>query len=84
MKPTERVFFEAEPNSSFCLRCELLGENVPEAMNYDILSKDTFRDFIRSRDELSASGNDGISSSIMKTGGPKAVKLMRHIIKATI
>jgi hypothetical protein len=49
-----------------------------------MLSDHNVRDAFWSRYEESASGNDGISEGIMKTGGLQAVKFMRYIITATI
>jgi hypothetical protein len=49
-----------------------------------MLSEDNIRDVIRSRDDLSACGNDGINYQIMKAADPEGVRFMRTIIKATI
>jgi hypothetical protein len=62
----------------------LPDEDIPEAMKDCMPSEDNIRDVIRSRDELSACGNDRISYRIMKAEGPEAMKFMRYIIKATI
>jgi hypothetical protein len=83
-KPTERAFYEAEPDSPFYLHRKLPDENVLEAMKDYMLSEDNIRDVIMSRDKLSASGNDGISYRIMKARDPEAVKFMICIIKVTI
>jgi hypothetical protein len=49
-----------------------------------MLSTENSSVIIRSRDELNACGNDGISYKIIKAAGPEAVKFMKRIIKATI
>jgi hypothetical protein len=49
-----------------------------------MLSTANIQAVIRSRDELSACGNDDISYKIMKAPGPETVKFMKWIIKATI
>jgi hypothetical protein len=81
---TERIFYQAELDSPFSLHYKLLDENVIEAMKDSTLAENNIRDVIRSRDELSASGNDGVSHKITKARGAEAVKFMRYIIKATI
>jgi hypothetical protein len=82
--PTERVFYEAEPDSPFYLHRKFPDEKVSEAMKDFLLSENNIRDVIRSRDELSASDNDRISYRIMKARDPEVVKFMRYIIKTTI
>jgi hypothetical protein len=82
--PTQRQLYEAEPDSLFYLHRNLPGEDVAEAMNDYMLSEDKIRHVIRSRDELSACGNDGISYTMMKAGGAEAAKFMKCIIKVTI
>jgi hypothetical protein len=82
--PAKRAFYEAEPDSPFYLYRKSPHENVPEAMKDYMRSEDNIRDVTRSRDELSASGNNGINCRIMKIGGLEAVKFMRYLIKATI
>jgi hypothetical protein len=81
---TERIFYQTELDSPFSLHCKLPDKNVIKAMKDSTRAEDNIRDIIRSRDELSASGNDGISHKIMKARGAEAVKFMRYIIKATI
>jgi hypothetical protein len=84
MGPTKQAFYEADENSPFYLRRKLPEEDVPEAIMDYMLSEDNIRDVIRSRDDLSACGNDGINYQIMKAAGQEGVKFMRAIIKATI
>jgi hypothetical protein len=62
----------------------LPDEDAPEAMKDYMPSEDNIQDVIRSRDELTTSGNDRINSRSMKARGPKRIKFMRHIIKAII
>jgi hypothetical protein len=57
----EKAGSEAEPDSPFYLHWKLPHEDVPEAKKDEMLSDDNIRDIIRSRDGLSASGNDGIN-----------------------
>jgi hypothetical protein len=66
VRPTKRAFYEAEPDSPFYLHRKLSDEDIPEIMKDYMISEDNIRDIIRSRDELSASDNDGISYKIMK------------------
>jgi hypothetical protein len=75
--PMQKAFIEAETNSSFYLHRKLPDENVSEALNDYMLSEHNMRDVIRSRDELNAYGNDGISYRIMKAGPPEAAKFMK-------
>jgi hypothetical protein len=82
--PTARAFYEAEPDMPFYLHRPLPDEDVLKAVKDYVLSEHNIRDVIWSRDEWSASGDDGISDRILKAGGPEAVKLMRYIIKAPI
>jgi hypothetical protein len=49
-----KALFEATENFKFLLRRKLPDDNVPEEMRDDMLSDDNIRDFIRSRDDLSA------------------------------
>jgi hypothetical protein len=49
-----------------------------------MLSDNNQRDFIRSRDDLRARGNYGISYRVVKAAGPQEVKFIKHIIKAII
>jgi hypothetical protein len=49
-----------------------------------MLSTENIQAVIRSRDELSACGNDDISYRIMKAAGPEGVKFMKRAIKPTI
>jgi hypothetical protein len=82
--PPQQAFFEAKENSEFFFHRKLPDDDVPEEiMNY-MLSDDNVRDVIRSRDDLSARGNDGISYQIVKAAGLQGVDFMKHIIKATI
>jgi hypothetical protein len=80
----EQAFYEAEPDSQFHLNRKLPDEDIPEDVMKYMLSGDNIRVVLRSRDDLSACGNDGISYKIMKAAGPEAVKFMKHIIKAMI
>jgi hypothetical protein len=82
--PPKQVFFKAEQDSPFHLNKKLPDKDVPEDMMEYILSEDNIRAVIRSRDDLNACGNDGISYRIMKAAKPEAVKFMKRIIKATI
>jgi hypothetical protein len=82
--PPKEEFFEADEQSQFHIFKKLPDDNVPEEMMEYMLSDDNIRAVIRSRDDLSACGNDGISYRIMKAAGQEAVKFMRRIIKATI
>jgi hypothetical protein len=78
----KQKFFEAEQDCPFHLNKKLPDEDVPETMIEYMLSTENILVIITSRDELSACGNDGISSRIMKAAGPEAVKLMKRIVKA--
>jgi hypothetical protein len=80
----KEVFFEADEESQFHVFRKLPNDNIPEEMMEYMLSDDNILAVIRSRDDLSACGNDGISYKIMKTARPEAVKFMRRIIKDTI
>jgi hypothetical protein len=82
--PSKQAFFEAGQDSPFYLHKKLPDENVREDMMEHMLSDDNIRAVIRSRDDLSVCGNDGINYRIMKTAVPEAVKFMKRIIKATI
>jgi hypothetical protein len=83
-RPPREAFFEAEENFEFFLYRKLPDDNVPEEMRDYLFSDDNIRDVIRSRDDLSACGNDGIRYQIVKAAGPQRVKFMKHLIKATI
>jgi hypothetical protein len=84
LRQTEKAFFEAEPNSLFYLHRKLPDADAREAMKDYMLSQENIRDVIRLPDELSACGNDGITSRVMKAGDPEMVKFKRCTIKTTI
>jgi hypothetical protein len=84
MGRSKQAFFEAEQDSPFHLHKKLPNEDVREDMIEYMLSDDKIRAVIRSRGDLSACGNDGISDRILKAAGPKAAKFMKRILKATI
>jgi hypothetical protein len=50
----------------------------------DMLSNANIQAVIRSRDDLSACGNDGTTYRTMKAAGPEAIKFMKPVCKATI
>jgi hypothetical protein len=80
----KQAFFETEQGSPFHLDKKLLVEDVPEEMMEYMLSADNIRAVTRSRHDLNAYGNDGISSKIRKAADPEAVKFVQRIIKATM
>jgi hypothetical protein len=82
--PPQQIFFEAEENTDFFLHRKLPDDKIPEEMMEYMLSDDNIRDVIRSRDDLGARGNDGISYQIVKAAGLQGVDFMKHIIKAII
>jgi hypothetical protein len=83
-RPPRQTFFEADENTKFFLHRKLPDDDIPKKMMEYMLSDDNIRDVIRSCDDLSARGNDGISYQIVKAAGLQGVDFMRHIIKAII
>jgi hypothetical protein len=49
-----------------------------------MLSTDNIRAIIRSRDDPSTYGKDGINYRVMNAAGSETIKFMKPIIKATI
>jgi hypothetical protein len=49
-----------------------------------IVSEKNIREVIRSRQDMSATGNDGIGYRIIKAAGQEGVTLMKLIIEGTI
>jgi hypothetical protein len=82
--PPDKVFFEAEVGTLFDLEEKLPNQDVPEEMTNFMLSRDDIKAVLRSRDDISACGNDDINYRIIKAAGPEAIKFMRRIIRATI
>jgi hypothetical protein len=69
-QPTQ-AFVEAEQGSPFHPDKKLTDEDAPEEMMECMLSLDSIQAAIRSRDDLSACGNDRISYTIMKAANQR-------------
>jgi hypothetical protein len=81
--PPSQEFFEAQPDSEFFLEAEIPDEASDE-MEYFMLSDEIITSVIQSRDDLSASGIDGISYRVFKAAGTHGVKFLKYIISASI
>jgi 3-dehydroquinate dehydratase len=78
----EREFVEAEPDSMFHLEA-VLTEKEEEEMQSFMLDEKKIAEVIRSRDDLSANGIDGISYRVIKAAGAGAegVKFVRILVR---
>jgi hypothetical protein len=76
-------FVEAEENSKFYLEPKILPEDE-EALEEYMLNEKNISEVIKSREDLSACGVDGISYRIMKGAGAEGIKFMKHLIRACI
>jgi uncharacterized C2H2 Zn-finger protein len=81
--PPSESFIEAEPESEFFLE-KILPGRISDEMELYMLNEDHIAEVIQSRDDLSASGIDGISYRIFKAAGQAGVKFLRYIIGAAI
>jgi hypothetical protein len=74
----DHEFVEAEENSIFHLEVKI--KEREEEMETFMLDDKTMEEVIKSRDDLSASGVDGISYQIMKGAGTAGVKFIRLLV----
>jgi hypothetical protein len=76
-------FVEAEEKSSFYLESRITDEDEDEMEEF-MLNEKNIAEVIKSREDLSACGVDGISYRIMKGAGAEGVKFMKNIISASL
>jgi hypothetical protein len=79
----ENGFGEAQPGSPLFLE-EILPREEESEMKEFMLKKENIKNVIKSRQDLSACGPDGISYRIIKSAGGQGVKFMRILINASI
>jgi hypothetical protein len=79
----EDEFIEAEENTAFHLEPRIT-EREEEEMEEFMLNEENIAEVIRSREDLSASGVDGISYRIIKGAGTEGIKFMKHLVRASI
>jgi hypothetical protein len=82
--PPPEPFVEAEKDTPFFLEPRITEARMPLEMMTYMLKEENIRAVIRSRQDLSASGNDGISYRVIKGAGRFGVLFMKSIIEATI
>jgi hypothetical protein len=73
----------AEEGSLFHLEPRITEQNEEEMEGF-MLSEKNIADVIKSREDLSASGVDGISYRVMKRPGGEDVKFMKSIIRGSL
>jgi hypothetical protein len=78
-----RNFVPAEENSPLFLEARIPDEATSEMEEF-LLDDKNIEKVIRSRQELSASGTDGIGYSILKCGGNEGVRFMKRIIEGIL
>jgi hypothetical protein len=76
-------FIEAEEESPFYLESRITGEDEDEMEEF-MLDEKNIAEVIKSREDLSACGVDGISYRIMKGAGAEGTKFMKNIIRASL
>jgi 3-dehydroquinate dehydratase len=81
-RPREE-FVEAAENSIFHLNSVMEGEEDEEMTNF-IMDEKNIAEVIRSREDLSACGVDGVSYRIMKGAGAEGVKFMKQLVRGCI
>jgi hypothetical protein len=79
----EEDFVEADADSIFHLEPKMTPEDE-ETLEEFMLNEKNISEVIKSREDLSASGVDGISYRILKGAGAEGVKFMKHLIRACI
>jgi hypothetical protein len=84
VRPPQKTICEAEDSSEFFLSRKLADDTLLKEMTDVTLSDENIRDFIRSRDELSACGNDGTSYRIVKPRQLQRGQFVKHMINAII
>jgi hypothetical protein len=79
----EQEFFEADSNSPFYLETNA-NEGMSDLLENFMLKEENIEEVIKSRNDLSASGPDGITYRMIKAMGKQGVQFMKSIIKATL
>jgi hypothetical protein len=79
----ERDFIEAEAGSRFYLDARISDNEEDELPGFP-LDEDKVAEVIRSRDDLSANGLDGISYRMIKGTGPEGVRFVRRLVRRII
>jgi hypothetical protein len=72
-------FREAEEDSIFHLESRITGQEEEEMEKF-MLNEKNIEEVIKSRDDLSTCGVDGISYRIMKGAGAEGIKFMQHLV----
>jgi hypothetical protein len=75
-------FKEAEEGSPLFLEAKIPEEATTEMEEF-MMDEENIREVIRSRQDLSACGTDGISCRVLKQAGEDGVNFMKKIIQAT-
>jgi hypothetical protein len=81
--PPREDLAEALPNTDVYLDQKIPTEGSEEMEEYTVEEKH-IRDVIKSRDDLSACGVDGVSYQLFKAAKQGSVEFMKHIITASI
>jgi hypothetical protein len=76
-------FVDAEQDSVFHLEPRITEEDE-EDMEEFVLNEKNITAVIKSREDLSACGVDGISCRIMKRAGTEGVKFMKNVVRACL
>jgi hypothetical protein len=79
----EEEFIEADQDSRFYLDA-LITETEEEELKAFLLDEKKIAEVIKSRDDLSASGIDGISYRVIKRVGAEGVKFVRTLVRGII
>jgi hypothetical protein len=81
--PPEEDFVEANEDSEFHLD-KLIGEDEETELESFMMNETNIAEVIRSREDLSACGVDGISYRIMKGAGAEGVKFVKLLVRGCI
>jgi hypothetical protein len=73
----EQDFIEANQGSRFHLEARITEKDDDELQRF-MLDEEKIAEVIKSRDDLSANGIDGISYRVIKGAGPEGVKFVRN------
>jgi hypothetical protein len=79
----EQQFIEAEPESRYHLEAKITDDEEEKLQGY-LLDEKKIAEVIKSRDDLSANGTDGISYRVIKAAGAEGVKFVRTLVRGII
>jgi hypothetical protein len=76
-------FVDAEQDAVFHLEPQITEEDE-EDMEEFVLNENNITEVIKSREDLSACGVDGISYRVMKVAGTEGVKFIQNSVRACL